>query len=110
MSNALAWVMLIAAGICEMGWPLGFKLAAQPDRSSLFWFVFSGVSMVVSGALLFWAQKVIPIGTAYVVWTGVGGVGTALVGMYFFGDPATTGRLVSLFLVIAGIIGLKVFS
>jgi quaternary ammonium compound-resistance protein SugE len=65
--------------------------------------------MVVSGVLLFYAQKTIPIGTAYAIWTGIGAVGTLLIGIFFFGDSANIFRLLSATLIIVGIVGLKVF-
>jgi len=103
------WIALIIAGIFEIGWPLGLKMAQQTEGSKIGWIVFAVFSMAVSGGLLFYAQKSIPIGTAYAVWTGLGAVGTLAVGIAFFGDSASIFRLLSAVLIIAGIIGLKIF-
>jgi len=103
------WIALIIAGIFEIGWPLGLKLAQQENNSKLTWILFAVVSMSISGALLFYAQKTIPIGTAYAAWTGIGAVGTLIVGILFFQDSASILRLLSASLIVAGIVGLKVF-
>lgn len=103
------WIALVAAGIFEIGWPLGLKMAQNGEGSKAGWILLAIVSMGISGALLFYAQKTIPIGTAYAVWTGLGAVGTLLVGITFFGDSASIFRLLSAVLIVAGIVGLKVF-
>lgn len=103
------WIALIVTGIFEIGWPLGLKMAQQPESNKLGWIVVAVISMSISGGLLFYAQKAIPIGTAYAVWTGLGAVGTLLVGIVFFGDSASIFRLLSATLIVAGIIGLKIF-
>ena|SRR5690606_9851605 len=103
------WVALIVAGVFEIGWPLGLKMAQQPQGSKVGWIVVALMSMAISGSLLFYAQKTTPMGTAYAVWTGLGAVGTLLVGILFFGDSATIMRLLSACLIVAGIIGLKIF-
>ncbi|MCD8071994.1 MAG: multidrug efflux SMR transporter [Alistipes sp.] len=105
----MAWFYLILGGIFEIGWPLGFKLADVTHHKVLFIAV-AVVSMALSGMFLFIAQKSIPIGTAYAVWTGIGAVGTLAIGIVFFKDPATFARLFSAFLIVAGIIGLKLFE
>ncbi len=102
----MAWIYLLLAGLCEVGWPLGFKLASSGDNKIL-WIIFSIISMTLSGFLLFIAQKTIPMGTAYAVWTGVGAAGAFIVGILFFKDPSTFARMLSMVLIIAGIIGLK---
>ena len=84
-------------------------MAQQPQGSKVGWIVVALMSMAISGSLLFYAQKTIPMGTAYAVWTGLGAVGTLLVGILFFGDSATIMRLLSACLIVAGIIGLKIF-
>jgi quaternary ammonium compound-resistance protein SugE len=66
--------------------------------------------MVLSVVLLGWALRTLPVGTAYAVWTGIGAVGTALLGIWLFGEPATAGRLVSILLIVCGIVGLKLVS
>lgn len=72
----MSWLYLIIAGIFEVGWPLGFKLASTYTKYNIIFIVFSVISMALSGVFLYIAQKSIPIGTAYVIWTGVGAVGT----------------------------------
>ncbi|WP_293944784.1 MULTISPECIES: DMT family transporter [unclassified Sphingobacterium] len=103
------WIALIFAGVLEIGWPLGLKMAQTSPTNKFGWLVLAIVSMAISGALLFYSQKTIPIGTAYAVWTGIGAVGTLLVGIIFFNDSASIFRLLSALLIVVGIIGLKVF-
>lgn len=102
----MAWFYLIIAGLFEIGWPVGLKLSQRPGWMAL-GVMIAVVCMTVSGAFLWMAQRAIPIGTAYAVWTGIGAVGTFGVGIAFFGDSATALRLVSAGLIVAGIIGLK---
>ena len=104
----MAWVYLVIAGFFEMGWAIGLKYTEGFTRlvpTSL-----TIVAMVISVALLGIALRDLPVGTGYAVWTGIGTVGTALLGMYLFGDPATVGRLTCIGLIVSGIIGLKVLS
>lgn len=103
----MAWIYLIFAGMFEIGWPLGFKLANTMPRYHYLFIVLSVLSMAASGYLLFMAQKSIPIGTAYAVWTGIGAVGTLIIGILFFHDSAGLWRLLSASLIVMGIIGLK---
>ncbi len=100
------WIYLLIAGIFEIGWPLGFKLS-QTHPSKFMWILLSVASMALSGFFLWLAQKTIPIGTAYAVWTGIGAVGTLLVGIFFFGDASTIWRMLAASLIVIGIIGLK---
>lgn len=102
----MAWAYLLLAGVFEMGWPLGFKLSQQPEyrMSGL---VGAVVSMGLSGWLLWLAQREIPIGTAYAVWTGIGGAGTFFIGVMFFGDAATLARFLGVALIVGGVITLK---
>lgn len=102
----MAWFLLIVAGIFEIGWPLGLKLS-QTTEHKLVWLIFAGVTMVASGVFLWLAQKSIPMGTAYAVWTGIGAVGAFVVGIVLFKDPATAFRIVSASFIVIGIIGLK---
>lgn len=105
----LAWTQLFIAGLFEMGWPLGFKLSNMAEgRLAYWWIAFSIVSMCLSGYFLYLAQRTIPIGTAYIVWTGIGGLGTVIAGILFFGDAASFLRLFFLSLILIGIVGLKV--
>ncbi|PWN72405.1 QacE family quaternary ammonium compound efflux SMR transporter [Chryseobacterium phosphatilyticum] len=103
------WIALVIAGIFEIGWPLGLKLSQQPESNKWTWILFSVACMTVSGGFLWYAQKSIPIGTAYAVWTGIGAVGTLLVGVLFFQDSANIFRLLSALLIVVGIVGLKIF-
>ena len=95
----MAWLHLLGAGLVEITWPVGLKLALGV--------IIAVVGMTASGALLGLAQRDIPIGTAYAVWTGIGAAGTFAVGIAFYGDSASAWRLVSVGLIVAGIIGLK---
>ncbi len=104
----MSWLYLIIAGIFEVGWPLGFKLASTYTKYNIIFVVLSVISMALSGVFLYIAQKSIPIGTAYVIWTGVGAVGTLLIGILFFGDSVDFWRLFFTTLIIIGIIGIKI--
>jgi len=104
----MAWVYLVIAGLFEMGWAIGLKYTEGFTKlvpTSL-----TVLAMVISVALLGLALRDLPVGTGYAVWTGIGTVGTALLGMYLFGDPATVARLACIGLIVAGIVGLKVVS
>jgi quaternary ammonium compound-resistance protein SugE len=100
------WIYLILAGMFEIGWPLGLKLS-QTMQSKTLGILIAIVSMSLSGLFLWIAQKTIPIGTAYAVWTGIGAVGTLFVGIIAFGDSANIWRMLSALLIVAGIVGLK---
>ena len=102
----MAWLYLILAGISEVGWPLGFKLA-QTSRFNFIWVLFSVLAMSLSGCLLYMAQREIPIGTAYVVWTSIGAIGTFAIGVVFFADPLTLWRTFAIMLILSGVIILK---
>ena len=102
----MSWIYLILAGLFEVGWPVGLKMAQQRETRT------AGIAiavffMVVSGLFLWLAQKQIPIGTSYAIWTGIGATGTFLVGILFYGDPASLGRYLGVALIIAGIATLK---
>lgn len=104
----MAWVYLFAAGLLEIGWAVGLKLAdgfTKPLTSGL-----TVACMIASFAFLSLALKDLPLGTAYAIWTGIGIVGTALLGMWLFGDQASAIRLGSIALIISGIAGLKLVS
>jgi quaternary ammonium compound-resistance protein SugE len=104
----MAWVILFVAGLLEIGWAIGLKYTEGFTR--LVPSVLTVGSMVLSIALLGWALKTLPVGTAYAVWTGIGAVGTAALGIYLFGEPATVARLASIGLIVAGIAGLKLVT
>jgi quaternary ammonium compound-resistance protein SugE len=103
----MAWLYLVVAGLFEIGWPLGLKKGWGPDGVQAGWLIFAAVAMTISGALLMLAQRAIPMGTAYAVWTGIGAVGAFATGVILFGDSASAMRIASIGLIVAGIIGLK---
>jgi quaternary ammonium compound-resistance protein SugE len=103
----MAWLYLLTAGLFEIGWPLGLKLGWGPAGARPTWIAFAIVAMTVSGALLMLAQRAIPMGTAYAVWTGIGAVGAFVVGVVMFGDQASVIRIVSICLIASGIVGMK---
>ena len=103
----MAWILLIIAGLFKIGWPLGFKLASMHSKYFIWFIGLSILSMGLSGYFLYLAQKSIPIGTAYVIWTGIGAIGTVLLGILFFHDSANIFRLLFLSLILIGIVGLK---
>ncbi|HEU5019767.1 MAG TPA: quaternary ammonium compound efflux SMR transporter SugE [Pseudolabrys sp.] len=101
----MAWVYLVIAGLFEIGWAIGLKYT---EGFSRLWPSLATIAaMALSLGLLGLALNSLPVGTAYAVWTGVGAVGTAALGIYLFGDPATAPRLVCIGLIVAGIVGLK---
>lgn len=101
----MAWVLLVIAGLLEVGWAIGLKYT---DGFTRVWpSVGTAVAMVASVVLLGLAMRRLPVGTAYAVWTGIGAVGTVVLGILLFGEPATAGRLVCVLLIVAGILGLK---
>lgn len=99
------WVLLIIAGLGEIGWAIGLKYTQGFSR--LWPSVGTGAAMIMSLALLGVAMKSLPVGTAYAVWVGVGAVGTAIMGIALFGEAVNALRIISLGLIVAGIIGLK---
>jgi quaternary ammonium compound-resistance protein SugE len=106
----MAWIYLVTAGIFEWGWPVGLKLGLADGGLQWKWIAFAGVCMAVSGALLLLAQKTIPMGTAYAVWTGIGAVGTFALGIFLFSEPANLARFFFVGLIVVGIVGLKMAS
>lgn len=103
----MPWLYLFLAGLMEIGWPVGLKLAWTAERVRWWPALFAIACMACSGLFLFLAQRNIPMGTAYAVWTGIGSVGAVVVGLMFFGEPATAMRLLCVTLIVAGIVGLK---
>ena len=108
MSTGFAWLVLLAAGLCEIGWAVGMKYTEGFSR--LWPSVWTVALMIASVVLLGWALKVLPLGTAYAIWTGIGAVGTAILGIYLFDEPRDVLRLVCIALIVAGIIGLKLVT
>ncbi len=104
----MAWAALFTAGLLEIGWAIGRKYTEGFTR--LVPSVLTLAAMAGSILLLGWALKTLPIGTAYAVWTGIGAVGTAILGIALFGEPATAARLASIGLIVAGIVGLKLVT
>ncbi|WP_141588636.1 multidrug efflux SMR transporter [Myxococcus sp. AB056] len=102
----MGWFYLVLAGLLEIGWPFGLKVAQHAETR------WSGVAIAVafmgfSGFMLWLAQRHIPIGTAYAVWTGIGAAGTFLIGVLYFGDPTSFARYLGIALIVAGVATLK---
>ena len=108
MSTSFAWLILFIAGLCEVGWAIGLKYTEGFSR--LWPSVWTVALMIASIALLGWALKSLPLGTAYAVWTGIGAVGTSILGIYLFGDSREIARFVCIGLIVAGIVGLKLVT
>lgn len=104
----MAWTYLFFAGLFEIGWAIGLKYTEGFTRLTPT--LLTVASMVVSLGLLGLALKTLPVGTAYAIWTGIGTVGTAVLGIYLLGEPATVLRLVCIGLIVSGIIGLKLVA
>lgn len=104
----MAWTILVIAGLFEIAWAIGLKYTEGFTR--LWPTVGTVAAMVVSLWLLGLAMKSLPVGTAYAVWVGVGAAGTVLLGIVLLGEPANAGRMISVALIIAGIVGLKLAS
>ena len=103
-----SWILLFVAGLFEIGWAIGLKYTHGFTR--LWPSVGTALSMLVSVVLLGLAMRDLPVGTAYAVWTGIGAVGTVILGIALFNDPANAARLVCVGLIVAGILGLKLTS
>jgi quaternary ammonium compound-resistance protein SugE len=104
----MAWTYLFFAGLFEIGWAIGLKYTHGFSR--LMPTALTVASMAVSLGLLGLALKSLPLGTAYAIWTGIGTIGTAILGIILFGEPATALRLACIGLIVAGIVGLKLVS
>ena len=102
----MSWAYLVLAGLFEIGWPVGLKMAQEPS-SRLTGVAVAVVFMATSGILLWLAQRQIPIGTAYAVWTGIGAAGTFLVGVFFYDDPTSISRYLGVALIVSGVVILK---
>jgi len=100
-----AWLILVVAGVFETGWAVGLKYTQGFTRVG--WSIATGVMIVISMGLLGVAARYLPLGTAYAVWTGIGAVGTVVLGIMLFGESAAVARLACVGLIIAGIVGLK---
>ena len=104
----MAWVYLLFAGLFEVGWAIGLKYTEGFSR--LIPTMWTVASMIISLVLLGLALKTLPVGTGYAVWTGIGTIGTAILGIALLGEPATALRLACIGLILAGIVGLKLVS
>jgi quaternary ammonium compound-resistance protein SugE len=104
----MAWIYLTVAGLLEICWAIGLKYTEGFTR--LLPSLWTIASMILSVVLLGLALKTLPVGTAYAVWTGIGAVGTAALGIYLFAEPATALRLISIGLILSGIVGLKLVT
>ena len=104
----MAWIALVAAGLFEVAWAIGLKYTEGFTRT---WpSVATLAAMFASIVLLAWAMKTLPVGTAYAVWTGIGAVGTVILGIVLFGEAATLARLACVALIVVGIVGLRVVT
>jgi quaternary ammonium compound-resistance protein SugE len=101
----MVWMYLFLAGLFEVGWAVGLKYTAGFTRPLPT--LLTVASMIVSLGLLGLALKSLPVGTAYAIWTGIGTIGTAILGIYLFAEPATFARIACIGLIVSGIIGLK---
>jgi quaternary ammonium compound-resistance protein SugE len=102
------WIVLFIAGLFEIAWAIGLKYTE--GFSKLWPSVFTIVCMIISMGLLAYAVKYLPVGTAYAIWTGIGAVGTAILGMILFNESKELVRIFFIFLIVVGIVGLKIFS
>lgn len=102
----MSWFYLLLAGLFEIGWPVGLKLSQQEEYRILGLAV-AVIFMTISGGLLWLAQREIPIGTSYAIWTGIGASGTFMVGVLFFSDPASLMRYMGIVFIIVGVVLLK---
>ncbi|MBE0377344.1 MULTISPECIES: DMT family transporter [Pseudoalteromonas] len=103
----MAWIYLIIAGLLEIGWPVGLKMS-QDGENRWLGIGIAVVFMVASGFMLWLAQRDISMGTSYAVWTGIGAAGTFIVGILFYNDAATFGRIAGVLMIISGVITLKI--
>jgi quaternary ammonium compound-resistance protein SugE len=102
------WIVLFIAGLFEVAWAIGLKYTEGFSR--LWPSVFTITCMIISMGLLAYAVKYLPVGTAYAIWTGIGAVGTAILGMILFNESKELVRIFFIFLIVVGIVGLKIFS
>jgi len=104
----MAWLILFVAGLFEIAWAIGLKYSA--GFTKIGWSIFTIVSIIISMGLLAVSLKYLPVGTAYAIWTGNGAVGTAILGIILFNESKELIRLIFIFLIIVGIVGLRIFS
>jgi quaternary ammonium compound-resistance protein SugE len=104
----VAWIYLILAGICEIGWAIGLKYSHGFTRIGVS--IVTVIVMIISFVLLSQALRNLPVGTAYGIWTGIGAAGTAILGIVLFNEPKDLLRILCIVMILAGVIGLKVFA
>ena len=104
----MAWLILVIAAVFETGWAIGLKYSEGFTR--LWPTIWTLAALVVSMVLLAAAARTLPIGTAYAVWTGIGAAGTAVLGMWLFGESANAARVLCILMIVAGVVGLKLFT
>jgi quaternary ammonium compound-resistance protein SugE len=104
----MAWVILLIAGLFEVCWAVGLKYSE--GFTKLGPSIFTVITLALSMFLLGWAVRTLPLGTAYTIWTGIGAIGTVILGIWLFNEPLTVVRVGCIALILAGIIGLKVTS
>lgn len=102
----MSWAYLVLAGLMEIGWPVGLKMSQEPSTRWM-GIAIAASFIAASGFFLWLAQRDIPLGTAYAVWTGIGAAGTFAVGIIFFGDPSSLIRYLGVLLIVAGVVALK---
>ena len=102
----MSWIYLVVAGLLEIGWPVGLKLAQQAE-TRIVGIVLAVAFMCASGYCLWLAQKTIPMGTAYAVWTGIGAAGTFVLGVLIYGEPSTLARYLGVAMIVGGVAVLK---
>ncbi|MDO6389530.1 multidrug efflux SMR transporter [Pontibacter sp. BT731] len=103
-----AWIYLLLAGICEIGWAFGLKYSEGFSKPLIS--IVTVIVMILSFILLAQAMKTLPLGTAYAIWTGIGAAGTAILGMIFLNEPKDLMRILCLLMIVAGVVGLKYFA
>ncbi len=103
-----AWIYLILAGLCEIGWAFGLKYSDGFSKIGIS--IVTVIVMILSFVLLAQAMKSLPLGTAYGIWTGVGAAGTAILGIVFLNEPRDAVRIICILMIISGVVGLKLFS
>ncbi len=108
MKTSLAWTILIIAGFFETGWAIGMKYSN--GFTKLWPSVFTAISMIISVAMLAYSLRTLPVGSAYAVWTGIGAVGTVILGIILLKEPYDLYRMLFIFLIIIGIVGLRVLK
>ena len=104
----MAWLVLVLAGVCEIGWAVGLKYSnglSRPIPTLL-----TALALAMSMTLLAWSVKTLPLGTAYAVWTGIGAVGAVTLGVILFGEPVSLPRLLCVALIVMGILGLRLYA